>query len=252
MGRSLFWVKNSRWAVEIVRTPVQLAENSQHVRNAERALAVLSGQFNSTCGGLFLIVARGSKLPRPDRSAVADFHCRWVQQREPDFKGQLLRAHTESQGTAKRARRFGYPPKLKRLVKLLGWPWFWGNLCSFSCRSNSFIGLTVSHSSEDPLHVSNLESRIGNLICSMIRWRTAGRKKAGDSVNERMMKKERKESNGARPGLTTGRASTEGEPEDLPRGGKVPADHCRFSRGRQVFLGTRICILHVIFVSITS
>ncbi|KAE8363199.1 hypothetical protein BDV27DRAFT_130274 [Aspergillus caelatus] len=76
----------------------------------------------STCGGLFLIVARGGKLPRPDRSAVADFHCRWVHLREPDFKGQLLRARTESQGTAKRARRFGYPPKLKRLVKLLGWP----------------------------------------------------------------------------------------------------------------------------------
>ncbi|KJK60413.1 hypothetical protein P875_00053405 [Aspergillus parasiticus SU-1] len=50
-----------------------LAENSQHVRNAERALAVLSGQFQHV-EVLFLIVARGNKLPRPDRSTVADFH----------------------------------------------------------------------------------------------------------------------------------------------------------------------------------
>ena len=73
-------------------------------------------------GGLFLIVARGSKLPRPDRSAVADFHCKWVHLREPDFKGQLLRAHKDSQGMAKRARRFGYPPKLN------GWLSFSGGL----------------------------------------------------------------------------------------------------------------------------
>ncbi|KAE8377661.1 hypothetical protein BDV26DRAFT_263171 [Aspergillus bertholletiae] len=56
--------KKSRCAVEIVRI-IHLVENSQHVRHLERALAVLSGQFQHV-GRPVSNCSPGGKFPRPD------------------------------------------------------------------------------------------------------------------------------------------------------------------------------------------